>query len=177
MIRSEVDPAASDAEIGRALRVFLAESVATGRLDAPFDIASASSEQLIALVGEILVAREKAERRGREARERLDLAMQNTEGGLWDWDLVSGALVMDDNWRQFLGYSESECSASFADWLPLVHHDDLEVTRHQLIVHLRGEFDHFETQFRVAHKAGGWRWVLVRGRASSRGEDGRDRLR
>mgnify|MGYP000031138227 FL=1 len=173
MIRSEVDPAASDAEIGRALRVFLAESVATGRLDAPFDIASASSEQLIALVGEILVAREKAERRGREARERLDLAMQNTEGGLWDWDLVSGALVMDDNWRQFLGYSESECSASFADWLPLVHHDDLEVTRHQLIVHLRGEFDHFETQFRVAHKAGGWRWVLVRGRASSRGEDGR----
>ena len=173
MIRSEVDPAASDAEIGRALRVFLAESVATGRLDVPFDIVSASSEQLIALVGEILVAREKAERRGREARERLDLAMQNTEGGLWDWDLVSGALVMDDNWRQFLGYSESECSANFADWLPLVHHDDLEVTRHQLIVHLRGEFDHFETQFRVAHKAGGWRWVLVRGRASSRGEDGR----
>jgi len=80
---------------------------------------------------------------------------------------------MDDNWRDSLGYDEAECSGRFEDWLPLIHPDDLEVTRSQLLVHLRGEFDYFETQFRVAHKNGGWRWMLVRGRASSRGPDGR----
>jgi len=80
---------------------------------------------------------------------------------------------MDDNWRDSLGYDESECSGRFEDWLPLIHPDDLEVTRSQLHVHLRGEFDYFETQFRIAHKNGGWRWMLVRGRASSRGPDGR----
>ncbi len=80
---------------------------------------------------------------------------------------------MDDNWRDSLGYDESECSGRFEDWLPLIHPDDFEVTRTQLHVHLRGEFDYFETQFRVARKNGGWRWMLVRGRASSRGPDGR----
>ena len=171
--RSEVDPAASDAEIGRALRTFLAASVANGRLGMPLDVEGASSGQIVDLVGKILAGREKAERKLKETRERLELAMHSTEGGLWDWDLSRGEIVMDDNWRDSLGYDESECSGRFEDWLPLIHPDDLEVTRTQLYVHLRGEFDYFETQFRVARKSGGWRWMLVRGRASSRGPDGR----
>ena len=173
MTRSEVDPAASDAEIGRALRTFLAESVANGRLGIPLDVGSASSGQIIDLVGEILADRDRAERKLRETRERLELAMHNTDGGLWDWDLSRGEIVMDDNWRDSLGYDESECSGRFEDWVPLIHPDDFEVTRTQLHVHLRGEFDYFESQFRVARKNGGWRWMLVRGRASSRGPDGR----
>ena len=40
--RSEVDPAASDAEIGRALRTLLAESVANWLLGFPLSMDSAS---------------------------------------------------------------------------------------------------------------------------------------
>jgi hypothetical protein len=36
-------------------------------------------------------ARDQAERVAVEARRRLELALQNTEGGLWDWDLAEGA--------------------------------------------------------------------------------------
>lgn len=82
--RSEVDSAASDAEIGRALRTFLAESVANGRLGTPFDVDGASGAQIADLFGEVLAGREKAEGKLREIRERLELAMHNTDGGLWD---------------------------------------------------------------------------------------------
>ena len=82
--RSEVDSAASDAEIGRALRTFLAASVANGRLGTPFDVDGASGAQIADLFGEVLAGREKAEGKLRETRERLELAMHNTDGGLWD---------------------------------------------------------------------------------------------
>ena len=60
----------------------------------------------------------------------LELALQNTDGGLWDWDLVGGGIVLDDSWRRALGYEESECSSDFSSWLPLLHPDDLAITRH-----------------------------------------------
>ncbi len=173
MIRPESDPAVSDAELGRALRAFLSAKAAGGALDLPFDPSGASVGQLLAVMDDIVAARERAERKVCESRERLDLAMQNTDGGLWDWDLLRGKIELDDNWRVLLGYTEPGESGSLQDWLPLIHSDDIEITRHQLIVHLRGEFDHFETQFRVAHKSGYWRWMLIRGRASNRGPDGR----
>ncbi len=173
VIRSDADSDASDIEIGRALRGFLTASFADGRLQRPFDAAHASSADILGLIEGLVSDREKAERNVRETRERLDLAMQNTEGGLWDWDLAHGQIVMDDYWRQMLGYETSERTSDFSSWVPLVHPDDLVLTRHQLGTHLRGELDYFETQFRITSNNCGWRWILVRGRASNRGADGR----
>lgn len=164
----------SDADLGRALRAYLLEQTASGWLAASRDdVFRASPAALMDLVRGIVTERGRVERVAAEARRRLELALQNTEGGLWDWDLAGGGIVLDEHWGRNLGYDESECSSDFASWLPRIHPDDLLVTRHQLITHLRGELDFFETQFRVAPKAGGWRWILVRGRASGKGEDGR----
>lgn len=171
--RPELEPMTSDADLGRALRGYLLEQMAAGGLVESPDVSHASTAELMELVRGLVTARERAERAAAETGKRLELALQNTEGGLWDWDLAGGGIVLDDYWRRTLGYDESERSSDFASWLPLLHPDDLLVTRHQLVTHLRGELDFFETQFRVAPKAGGWRWMLVRGRASSRGADGR----
>jgi len=174
VIRPELEPLASDADLGRALRAYLTEQTASGVLAASGgDLSSAPVSDLIDFVRGMAAARDQAERMAVEARRRLELALQNTEGGLWDWDLAGGGIVLDQHWGRTLGYDESERSNDFASWLPLIHPDDLSISRHQLVTHLRGELDYFETQFRVAPKAGGWRWILVRGRASGRGGDGR----
>lgn len=173
MNRPELESIAADADLGRALRDFLREQSATDGLVEGQGAVHASTVELMAVVRGLVAARERAERTAVETGKRLELALQNTDGGLWDWDLVGGGIVFDDSWRRALGYDEAECSSDFSSWLPLLHPDDLLITRHQLVTHLRGELDFFETQFRVAPKAGGWRWMLVRGRASGRGEDGR----
>ena len=109
-----------------------------------------------------LRARDAAERGLHEMRERLDLAMHNTEGGVWDWDLARNSIVIDSAWRKTLGYDESEYSSSGLAWVPLVHPHDLELMRNQVAAHLRDEVPYFETQFRIQAKGGGWRWVLAR---------------
>ena len=172
MIPPDADLEFQDAQIGRAVRAFLASGAAEGLQDAPVE-AGAPAERYVAALEALLAARAVAERGLSEMRERLDLAMHNTEGGVWDWDLARNSLVIDSAWRKTLGYDDSEYSSGGLDWVPLVHPHDLEVMRHQVAAHLRDEVPYFETQFRIQAKDGGWRWVLARGKASNRSGDGR----
>ena len=173
VIPSDAELDIQDAQIGRALRAFLARGVEEGWLEAPFDAAGTSAEQCVAALGALLGARNAAERGLREMRERLDLAMYNIEGGVWDWDIIHQSLAIDNDWRQTLGYDDSEYASGNFGWVPLVHPHDYEVMHYQVAAHLRGEMPYFEAQFRIKAKDGGWRWVLARGKASNRTPDGR----
>ena len=74
VIPSDAELDIQDAQIGRALRAFLARGVEEGWLEAPFDAAGTSAEQCVSALGALLGARDAAERGLREMRERLDLA-------------------------------------------------------------------------------------------------------
>ena len=173
MTPSDADLDIQDAQIGRALRAFLDRGVAEGWLEGSFDAARASAEQCMAALGTLLAAREAAERGLREMCERLDMAMHNIEGGVWDWDIIHQSLAIDSDWRQSLGYDALEYSSGNLGWVPLVHPHDYEVMHYQVAAHLRGEMPYFEAQFRIQARDGGWRWVLARGKASNRTADGR----
>ena len=155
MIPPDADLDSQDAQIGRAVRAFLASGEAEGVLDTPLGEV-VTAEQCVAALGVLLGARDAAERGLHEMRERLDLAMHNTEGGVWDWDLARNSIVIDSAWRKTLGYDESEYSSSGLAWVPLVHPHDLELMRNQVAAHLRDEVPYFETQFRIQAKGGGW---------------------
>ncbi|MBS0346479.1 MAG: response regulator [Proteobacteria bacterium] len=125
------------------------------------------------MLRQLLQSQDEAARELLDLRERLSLALQNTEAGLWDWDLASATVVMDAHWQVMLGYDPAELSSEFSSWMPLLHADDRELLHHQVVAHLRGELDCFEAQFRILDKTSKWRWILVKGRASARGSNGR----
>ncbi|MDD3353885.1 PAS domain-containing hybrid sensor histidine kinase/response regulator [Zoogloea sp.] len=173
MTRNVVESSLPDAELGRALRALLAARAAEGLPGVPVAPSLASVADWLAVVERLIGERDAALRAVKEERDRLELVMHSTTGGIWDWDLRGGKLVTDLYWRQILGYQTEELDDRFSVWLPLIHPADLELSRKSLRAHLRGELGSFETQFRMAHREGGWRWILVRGRASAKGEDGR----
>jgi protein-histidine pros-kinase len=168
-----INPSLADAELGQALRAFVAAGVAAGAIGPVGDARHASAGKILEALKEALLSREVAEREAHDARERLGLAMRNTEAGLWDWDLLGGTLIMDAHWQEMLGYGTAELSSDFSSWMPLLHADDRELLHHHVVAHLRGELDCFEAQFRILDKASTWRWILVKGRVSGRGSDGR----
>ena len=173
MTGSAITSSLSDAELGSALRAFVVAGVAAGRFGAIGDVESAPPDVILGLLRQLLQSRDGAERELQDLRGRLSLALQNTEAGLWDWDLVSGAMVMDAHWQAMLGYDAAELSSEFSSWVPLLHADDRELLRHQVVAHLRGELGCFEAQFRILDKESKWRWILVKGQASARGSNGR----
>ncbi|MEM9292927.1 MAG: EAL domain-containing protein [Acidobacteriota bacterium] len=109
--------------------------------------------------------RKRSEQALRESEERYALAARGANDGLWDWDLRTGEIYFSQRWKSMMGYSDEEIGGSLDDWLRLVHPEDVEHLQAHLEAHLSGSTPHFESEQRIRHKDGEYRWMLARGLA------------
>ncbi|MBN1911017.1 MAG: PAS domain S-box protein [Pirellulales bacterium] len=115
----------------------------------------------------------KAEAALRENERRLQLAVEGTGAGLWDWDVKTGIVTFNERWAQIVGYTLEELKPHKTQiWFELTHPDDVQRAREVLDEHFSGRLDDFECEMRMRHKAGHWVWVLSRGRVAERDADG-----
>jgi diguanylate cyclase (GGDEF)-like protein/PAS domain S-box-containing protein len=106
-----------------------------------------------------------------QSEERYALAVRAANDGIWDWDLVTDRIYFSPRWHAILGRSERFDDDDPASWLELVHADDVVRLRGAIDAHLNGRTSHLESEHRMRHLDGSWRWVLTRGLAI-RGADG-----
>ena len=104
----------------------------------------------------------------REREERYYLVAQGSHDGLWDWDLRTDRVYFSPRWKAMLGYSIAEVGEAPAEWFDRVHPDDLARVRKHLDRHLSGKTPHFDSEHRLRHRDGRYRWVLGRGLADWR---------
>jgi diguanylate cyclase (GGDEF)-like protein/PAS domain S-box-containing protein len=100
-----------------------------------------------------------------ESEERYALAMRGANDGLWDWNLVTNEAYWSPRWKSMLGYGEDEIGVSPDEWFSRVHHEDVDAVRSALTAHLAGGNEHYESEHRILHRNGMYRWVLCRGAA------------
>ena len=120
-----------------------------------------------AVIGMLLdvTERKRVERAMRESEERYALAAQGANDGLWDWDLRRNKIFFSARWKAQLGLSEGEIAGDPDQWFDRMHPDDRDRVAGDLGLHLEGRTPHLETEHRVRHVDGSWRWMLVRGAA------------
>jgi diguanylate cyclase (GGDEF)-like protein/PAS domain S-box-containing protein len=100
-----------------------------------------------------------------ESEERHALALQGANDGLWDWDVRADRLYFSPRWKAMLGYPESEVGDAPGEWLGRVHPDDRAPLTQALEGHIHGATQHFESEHRIRHRDGDYRWMLARGTA------------
>jgi diguanylate cyclase (GGDEF)-like protein/PAS domain S-box-containing protein len=108
----------------------------------------------------------------RESEERYALAARGSKDGLWDWNLLNGAVYFSQRWKNMLGYGDDEVSTAPEEWFNRMHPDEVARVREQIKAHCAGETAHFQSEHRVQHKDGTYRWMLSRG-VAVRDERGR----
>ena len=113
-----------------------------------------------------------AEEELRKSRERYELAVMGSQDGLWDWNLETGEIYLSGWYKSVLGWEEHEFPANIGEWERRLHPDDREPTAMARQAHLEGRTRSYETEFRLLHKDGSYRWVRSRGVAVS-AADGR----
>lgn len=101
----------------------------------------------------------------RISEERYALAARGANDGLWDWDLKTHTVYYSSRWKSMLGCGQDEITPSVDEWFNRLHPEDLLRVKTDLDRHLQGVVPHLETEARMRHKDGTYRWVLTRGEA------------
>ncbi|MEI7815737.1 MAG: PAS domain-containing protein, partial [Desulfuromonadales bacterium] len=143
-----------------------------GQLGAAFNTMSRTIAERIK---ELTAAKEAAELSGKEKREseeRLNLVLDGSNDGIWDWDIQTGRLEINRRWAEMAGYDLEEIRHHVQTWLDLIHPDDLAGVKNTLDAHLSGETQHYETEHRICTKNGEWIWILDRGKVVVRDKNG-----
>ncbi len=117
------------------------------------------------------------ERRGleqalHEQEERLRLALEATNDGLWDIDLTTGQVTVNHRFFEMLGYAPGELVTQVEPLLSAIHEDDQPLVRARLDEHLL-DGQRYGVDFRLRCKDGGWRWIHGRGKVVNRDQTGR----
>jgi len=105
----------------------------------------------------------------RESEERYALAARGANDGLWDWNLDTNVVYFSTRWKSMLGYQESEIGDKPDEWFNRVHDADRERVNQEIAAHQEGSVPQFESEHRVLHKDGTFRWMLCRGLAVHNG--------
>lgn len=118
--------------------------------------------------------RKKAEIALNNSRERLNLAVEGTGAGLWDWNVQTGETILNQRWAEILGYTLEELKPiSIQTWISLTHSDDLKNSNYLLEQHFKGETDLYISEARMRHKDGHWVWIIDRGKVVEWDEGGK----
>jgi PAS domain S-box-containing protein len=130
------------------------------------------------IIGMISVSRDRTtdyllEMEVAKQRQRLEMIFNATRIGIWDWDVQSGALYINDRWAEIAGYSLAELSPVNIDtWMKLVHPDDLQESNSLITKHFNKETSFYACELRIRHKSGAWVWINDRGQVVQWSENG-----
>ncbi len=125
--------------------------------------------QYIWSIIEDISERKRAAKAMAEQKERLELVMDNTAVGIWDWYIPSELVQINERWASMLGYTVGELEpTSFQTWQSLCHPEDLTEATHKLTDYWSGKAPNYISEIRMRHKSGHWVWVLSSGRVVER---------
>ena len=91
--------------------------------------------------------------------------MRGANDGLWDWDLTTNRTYFALRWKSMLGCAEGQIGDSPEEWFGRIHKLDVDRVKSEVEAHLAGRSSHLETEYRILHDDGAYRWFLTRGLA------------
>ncbi len=118
----------------------------------------------------LAVARNITERKEREimlqkTRDRVELALNGADLGMWDWDVATDELVFNERWAEMLGYRAADLPPNFRTIAGMIHEQDRDRVI-SVLRNIRPSSPFFEEEFRVNTLGQGYKWLLVRGKAT-----------
>jgi signal transduction histidine kinase len=108
----------------------------------------------------------------RLADERYHFAVQASDRGVWDWDLVTGKVYYSSESMKILELTESDLVATPEEWDERVHPDDRGEYYGNINLHFDNKIPFYETCHRVLCN-GRYKWILDRGKVIERDAEGK----
>ncbi|MFO7735900.1 MAG: PAS domain-containing protein [bacterium] len=119
-----------------------------------------------------ITEQKQSEKALKESEERLDMALEIKNEGIWDWNLITDQTVFDDRYYTMAGYEPNEFPSDFKSWAEHVHPEDRLESKNAIKSYLSGQSERFDIEFRFRHKNGSWIWIGGQGKIVERDKNG-----
>ncbi len=127
----------------------------------------------IVIFSEDITERKYAEQSLRDSEERLELVMEGSQLGYWDWNIETGQVHRNARWAEMLGYTLEEIELSVKQWTDLHHPDDRARAWQSVQDHLEGRAPAHRCEYRMLAKDGQYKWILDQARVVKRDANGK----
>ncbi|MBD1875216.1 PAS domain S-box protein [Nodosilinea sp. FACHB-131] len=104
----------------------------------------------------------QAELELQSTKDQLDLVLQASAEGYWDWNLVTEEIYFSPQWKAMLGYANHELDNSFATWEAVAFEADRGTALQLVDDYNSGRVEEFSFTQRFHHKDGSTVHILSR---------------
>ena len=125
----------------------------------------------VSVIARDISARKRVEKALEQSEERLRLALEGAQLGVFSYDVETDKVWWDDRTRQLFGTAPSEAGFSVERMIALVHREDREAVRKEVSRSLDPTGDGtYRIEHRIDLPRGSTRWVSVHGQTEFVGE-------
>jgi PAS domain S-box-containing protein len=118
--------------------------------------------QVVAQIFTNALARKRADQALRESEERMTLAAEAAQFGVWGWNIVRNQVWGSERWLSLFGFASGE-DVSFEKIVQRIHPDDRETVEREVRRALAHGRD-YTGEFRTVLPDGTQRWIASKGR-------------
>jgi PAS domain S-box-containing protein len=123
---------------------------------------TSATEQRCYLAITDVTIKHKVEQELRQTYARLDLALNASNTGIWEIDVLTGKVYLDDFCYKFFGFKRDRFNGNFDAILELIHPDDREKMSSELRIAISRETD-FNVEYRLLRPERNMSYVLAKG--------------
>ena len=139
----------------------IVDRIALGDLDTRCAVESGDELGRLALQVNTMTDRlQESDASLRNSERRLQLVLDGSQLGYWDWDIQSGEVSRDTRSAEMLGYTLEEVNNTVKQWTDLHHPDDKSLVWKSINDHLDGRTPAHEIEYRMRTKEGSYKWIL-----------------
>lgn len=97
--------------------------------------------------------------------EHIELVIESTQVGIWDWDIETSRVTFNEQWAKLIGFKVEELlPMNFDKLLTKIHPLDVKTINTIIAKHFNDNSGLYSVEFRMLHKMGHYVWIQANGK-------------